>query len=60
MEAERYALPFETARAHFEIGRRLPAGDAERRTHLALADAGFRQLKAAAEVKRVAEALSRP
>ena len=59
MEAERYTLPFETARAHFEIGRRLPAGDAERGAHLALADAGFRQLNAAAEVKRVAEALSR-
>jgi class 3 adenylate cyclase len=58
-EAEGFALPYETARAHFEIGRRLPVTDAGRRRHLVLAEDGFRGLKADADLKRATEALVR-
>lgn len=52
-EAERFALPYEAARAHYEIARRLEATDPARRPHLAQAEEGFRRLNAAADLERV-------
>jgi hypothetical protein len=57
LEAERFALPYEIARVHFEIGRRLTAADPLRHDHLMEAQRGFRHLKADAEIRRVAAAL---
>jgi class 3 adenylate cyclase len=51
--AERFTLPYETARIHFEIGRRLPPTDPTRRNHLDTAEEEFRRLGANADVTRV-------
>jgi hypothetical protein len=56
-EAERFALPYEAARAHYEIGRRLGITDPARRAHLVEAEEGFRRLNAAVDLERVVAAL---
>jgi class 3 adenylate cyclase/tetratricopeptide (TPR) repeat protein len=56
-EAERFGLPYECARANYEIGRRLEGTDPARRTHLARAEDGFRRLNAAADLERVLAAM---
>jgi hypothetical protein len=53
-EAHRFELPYETARTHYELGRRLDASDPERRKHLAQAEDGFRRLKCDADLRRLA------
>lgn len=56
--AERMSLPYDAALARREIGRRLPAGDAERRGHLEQAAVLFTQLGAvwdAAHARALAE-----
>ncbi len=58
-EAERLRMPYEHARALFEIGRHLPAGDAQRRGHLARAEAIFAELHAEHDRARACEALPR-
>jgi hypothetical protein len=50
--AERFGLPYETARVHEEIGRRLAPDDVSGRHHLVKAIEGYRQLKAATDLKR--------
>lgn len=55
-ESARFALPYEAARARYEIGRRLPADHADRRAHLGQAEEGFRALRAEADLRRVAQA----
>jgi hypothetical protein len=57
VDATRFSLPYEIARAHYEMGRRLEPVDPERRQHLTRAEEGFRQLKADAEVRRAAALL---
>ena len=52
-DAERFGLPYERARAHYEIGRRLERTDPERLAHLTRADTEFRQLLSDPDVKRV-------
>jgi tetratricopeptide (TPR) repeat protein len=56
-ESERFELPYEAARAHYEIGRRRGPTDAARRAHLLRAEDGFRRLRAESDLKRVALAL---
>jgi class 3 adenylate cyclase/tetratricopeptide (TPR) repeat protein len=56
-ESERFALPYELARAHYELGRRLDKIGA-RRAHLVRAETEFRRMRADAELKRVAAALA--
>jgi class 3 adenylate cyclase/tetratricopeptide (TPR) repeat protein len=56
-DATRFALPYEVARAHYEMGRRLSKTDPERREHLTKAEEGFRGLKADADARRAAAAL---
>jgi hypothetical protein len=51
-EAGRFALPYETARAHEEIGRHLAPADSSGREYLAKAVEGYRSLKASADGKR--------
>jgi len=53
VEADRFSLPYETARAHYEIGRRLAPTDPERIRHLLQAEEGFRRVKAEADLNRV-------
>jgi len=53
MQASRFELPYEAARAHYEIGRHLAAGAPERSEHLARARDGFRHLHVAFELSRV-------
>jgi hypothetical protein len=48
----RLGLPYEVARAHFEIGRHLPEGEA-RTTRLRRAQEGFERLGCAMDVERV-------
>jgi hypothetical protein len=55
-EAERFALPYEAARAHYEIGRRLKAGDPARRDHLARAAEGFSRIGSNPDLRRVSAA----
>ena len=55
--SSKYALPYEAARADFELGRRLPPHLSERHQHLTRAAEGFRSLRADAECRRVEEAL---
>jgi class 3 adenylate cyclase len=55
--SERFALPYEAARTHYEIGRRLRLTDPERRVHLTRATQGFSRLKADSDLKRTAAAL---
>jgi class 3 adenylate cyclase/tetratricopeptide (TPR) repeat protein len=52
VESDRFSLPYEHARAHYEMGRRLDE-PVSRRTHLASAEAGFRRLRAETDVQRV-------
>jgi tetratricopeptide (TPR) repeat protein len=58
--AQAHEQPFEEARAHFEIGRHLPAADAERRVHLERAQALAQSLGYAYELDRIRDALSEP
>jgi hypothetical protein len=51
--AELFSLPYEAARAHYEMGRALGKADARRDEHLSRAEAGFRQLRAEFELARV-------
>jgi class 3 adenylate cyclase len=56
-EAERFALPYEEARAHYEIGRRVAAaGAVDADAHLARAIAGFERLGAAGDALRARRA----
>jgi class 3 adenylate cyclase/tetratricopeptide (TPR) repeat protein len=55
--ADRFGLPYEGARAHYEIGRRLERNDPERLVHLAKAEAEFRRLSIEPDVRRVKAAL---
>lgn len=41
IESARFGLPYEAARAHYEIGRRLGIADPARSTHLLAAEEGF-------------------
>ncbi|PYR47655.1 MAG: hypothetical protein DMF89_18075 [Acidobacteria bacterium] len=52
VEADQFSLPYETARIHYEIGRRLGAADPERHRRLNQAEE-FCRLKADAELKHV-------
>ena len=51
-DAERFSLPYEIARIHEEMGRRLAPEDASRRQHLAQAVEGFRRLNTASDFNR--------
>jgi tetratricopeptide (TPR) repeat protein len=51
-EAERFGLPYEIARVHEEVGRRLAPDDVSGRQHLVKAIEGYRRLKAATDLKR--------
>ncbi|PYR47649.1 MAG: hypothetical protein DMF89_18035 [Acidobacteria bacterium] len=55
--AARFGLPYESARAHYEIGRRLERSDPERLVHLARAEAEFRRLLIEPDIGRVHAAL---
>jgi class 3 adenylate cyclase/tetratricopeptide (TPR) repeat protein len=57
LESDRFSLPYENARAHYEIGRHLALQDPQRLVHLTLALEAFKGLKAEAEAARVAGAL---
>jgi tetratricopeptide (TPR) repeat protein len=46
--AEQLMMPYEEGRAHYEIGRHLPAGDPDGQQHLARAEEIFTQLECAA------------
>jgi tetratricopeptide (TPR) repeat protein len=50
--AEKLAMPYELARAHYEIGRHLPRENPQRQRHLQLASEEFERLGAAADLKR--------
>jgi class 3 adenylate cyclase/tetratricopeptide (TPR) repeat protein len=52
--AARFGLPYEEARAHYEMGRRLGVDDPRRSEHLGAAARGFRALKNEVELSRVA------
>jgi tetratricopeptide (TPR) repeat protein len=51
--AERLAMPCEQGRAHYQIGRHLPAGDPARRTHLTRAGEIFADIGAQYELANV-------
>jgi hypothetical protein len=53
VEAERFGLPYEAARVHYEVGRHLAPSDPARAEHLAKAEAGFGHLNAASDLRRV-------
>jgi tetratricopeptide (TPR) repeat protein len=55
--AERYALPYEDARAHYELGRHLPLYDPARGQHLAAAQRAFAGLGCAVELHWTERAL---
>ncbi|HEX8201814.1 MAG TPA: hypothetical protein VF590_15165, partial [Isosphaeraceae bacterium] len=59
-EAECLAMPYEQARAHFEMGRHLGPGDPARRRHLERAEELFTRLGAAPDLARVREVLANP
>jgi class 3 adenylate cyclase len=52
-QAERFGLPYESARAHYEIGRHLERTDPERSVHLTRAETEFRRLLMQPDVRRV-------
>jgi hypothetical protein len=52
-QADRFGLPYESARAHYEIGRRLERADPERVAHLIRAEAEFRRLLIEPDLRRV-------
>jgi len=56
-EADRFGLPYEVARVHYEIGRRLGVGDPARRTHLLKAQETFARVKAEPDARRATAAL---
>jgi class 3 adenylate cyclase len=56
-QAERFGLPYESARAHFEIGRHLERSHPERIVHLSRAEAEFRRLLIEPDIRRVEAAL---
>ena len=56
--ATELGTPYEAARAHFEIGHRLPAGDPTRRTHLEQAREIFARIGCAIELEWTEQALS--
>jgi class 3 adenylate cyclase/tetratricopeptide (TPR) repeat protein len=56
-ESDRFALPYEAARAHYEIGRRLGRSDSARGVHLTQASNGFARLHAETDSRRVRAAL---
>jgi hypothetical protein len=58
-EAERLAMPFEQARARFELGRHLGLQEPARREHLLRAKALFAELGAVDDVARVQAELDR-
>jgi tetratricopeptide (TPR) repeat protein len=53
--AEQLAMPYELARAHYELGRFLPLDDPQREKHLQAAAAGFERLGAAGDLRRTLE-----
>ncbi len=57
-DADRRGLPYESARAHFELGRRLGVAEAASREHLLRARGEFERLKAVRDVARVDVVLS--
>ena len=57
--AERLAMPCEQGRAHYQIGRHLPAGDPAQQAHLTRADEIFADIGALYELDRVQAAMSR-
>jgi hypothetical protein len=57
--AERLAMPLDEGRAHYELGRHLPAEDPARREHLERACALFEQMGATYYLAHAAEALER-
>jgi tetratricopeptide (TPR) repeat protein len=57
--AERLAMPCEQGRAHYQIGRHLPAGHPERQAHLTRAGEIFSDIGALYELARVQTAMSR-
>jgi hypothetical protein len=56
--AHRLEMPYEAARAHYEIGRHLPATDPVRRVHLEQASQLFASLGAEDDLARTAGALA--
>ena len=57
--AERLAMPCEQGRAHYQIGRHLPARDPAQQAHLTRADEIFADIGALYELDRVQAAMSR-
>ena len=55
--AERLGTPYELGRAHLELGRHLPRGEARRREHLEQAGGIFEGLGSGHEIERVREEL---
>ncbi len=55
--AIRLKIPYDEARAHYEIGRHLPAQDPARRTHLTAARDLFERLHAAYDLEKTKAAL---
>jgi predicted ATPase/class 3 adenylate cyclase len=58
--AERLAMPCEQGRAHYQIGRHLPAGHPAQQAHLTRASEVFADIGALYELGRVQAAMSRP
>jgi hypothetical protein len=52
-QAERFGLAYESARAHYEIGRHLDRSDPERSAHLTRAESEFHRLLMEPDVRRV-------
>jgi class 3 adenylate cyclase len=59
-QAERFGLPYESARAHYEIGRHLEPTHPDRSAHLTRAEAEFRRLLIEPDIRRVHALLYRP
>jgi tetratricopeptide (TPR) repeat protein len=57
--AERLAMPCEQGRAHYQIGRHLPAGHPARQAHLTRAGEIFAEIGASYELAHVQAAMSR-
>ena len=53
--AEQVSMPYELARAHYELGRHLPPDDPQRQKHFQAAVEGFQQLGAAEDLRRSLE-----
>jgi hypothetical protein len=58
-EAERLAMPFEQARARYELGRHLGLQETARREHLLRAKALFSEMGAVDDVAKVQAELDR-